>query len=80
MLLKVGNTIGIIYTTNIIESLNSQFRKVTKTKLIFSNDDSLLKMLYFAVECAENKCTRQYRDWDQVISQLNIVFSNILNP
>ena len=25
----------IIYTTNVIESLNSQFRKVTKTKLIF---------------------------------------------
>ncbi len=40
----------IIYTTNVIESLNSQFRKVTKTKLIFPNDDSLLKMLYLAVE------------------------------
>ena len=36
----------IIYTTNVIESLNSQFRKVTKTKLIFPTDESLLKMLY----------------------------------
>ena len=70
----------IIYTTNVIESLNSQFRKVTKTKLIFPNDDSLLKMLYFAVEHVERKWTRQYRDWDQVISQLNIVFNYILNP
>jgi Transposase and inactivated derivatives len=33
----------IIYTTNAIESLNSQFRKVTKTKLIFPNDESLMK-------------------------------------
>lgn len=38
----------IIYTTNVIESLNSQFRKVTKTKLIFPTDESLLKMLYFS--------------------------------
>ena len=42
----------IIYTTNVIESLNSQFRKVTKTKLIFPNDDSLMKILYLAVERA----------------------------
>ncbi|KYH24270.1 transposase, mutator family [Clostridium tepidiprofundi DSM 19306] len=40
----------IIYTTNVIESLNSQFRKVTKTKLIFPNDESLLKMLYLATQ------------------------------
>jgi len=39
----------IIYTTNAIESLNSQFRKVTKTKLIFPNDQSLMKMLYLAL-------------------------------
>lgn len=30
----------IVYTTNVIESLNSQFRKLTKIKLIFSNDYS----------------------------------------
>ncbi|QAA31102.1 IS256 family transposase [Clostridium manihotivorum] len=69
----------IIYTTNVIESLNSQFRKVTKTKLIFPNDDSLLKMLYLAVERVAKKWTRNYPDWDLVISQLNIVFSDILD-
>lgn len=69
----------IIYTTNVIESLNSQFRKVTKTKLIFPNDDSLLKMLYLAVERIAKKWTRNYPDWDLVINQLNIVFSDILD-
>ncbi len=64
----------IIYTTNVIESLNSQFRKVTKTKLIFPNDDSLLKMLYLAVERVAKKWTRNYPDWDLVINQLDIVF------
>ncbi|WP_234120032.1 IS256 family transposase [Clostridium hydrogenum] len=69
----------IIYTTNAIESLNSQFRKVTKTKLIFPNDDSLMKMLYLATQKVSKKWTRAYENWDLVISQLNILFSEILN-
>ena len=69
----------IIYTTNAIESLNSQFRKVTKTKLIFPNDESLMKMLYLATEKISTKWTRVYANWDFVISQLNILFSEILN-
>ena len=69
----------IIYTTNTIESLSSQFRKVTKTKLIFPNDDSLLKMLYLAVEHVAKKWTRSYSDWDLVINQLKIVFSDTLS-
>ncbi|MGK0469256.1 transposase, partial [Clostridium sp.] len=66
-------------TTNAIESLNSQFRKVTKTKLIFPNDESLMKMLYLATEKVSKKWTRIYPNWDLVISQLNILFSEILN-
>jgi putative transposase len=69
----------IIYTTNAIESLNSQFRKVTKTRLIFPNDDSLMKMLYLATEKISKKWNRTYANWDLVISQLNILFAEILN-
>ena len=69
----------IIYTTNVIESLNSQFRRVTKTKLIFPNDESLLKMLYLAVERVEKKWTRNYKDWDIVRNQLNIIFEEVLS-
>ena len=50
----------IIYTTNAIESLNSQFRKVTKTKLIFPSDESLMKMLYLATEKVSKRWTRVY--------------------
>lgn len=32
----------IIYTTDLIEGSHSQFRKVTKTKSLFPNDDSLI--------------------------------------
>ena len=38
----------IMYTTNIIEGLNRQYRKVTKTKSVFPSDTSLEKMLYLA--------------------------------
>jgi len=37
----------IIYTTNIIEGLNRQFRQITKNKPSFTNDDSLRRMLYY---------------------------------
>ena len=69
----------IIYTTNAIESLNSQFRKVTKTKLIFPSDESLMKMLYLATEKVSRKWTRVYENWDLVVSQLNILFEDVLN-
>jgi transposase-like protein len=68
----------IMYTTNAIESLNSQFRKVTKTKLIFPNDESLMKMLYLATERISKKWSRAYSDWDLVVNQLYILFDNIL--
>lgn len=68
----------IMYTTNVIESLNSQFRKVTKTKLIFPNDESLIKMLYLATEKVSKKWTRLYPNWDVVINQLNILFQEVL--
>lgn len=63
----------IIYTTNIIEGLNRQFRKVTKTKSVFPNDDSLKKMLYLAAQNITKKWTQRYKNWDIVIRQLEIM-------
>ena len=68
----------IMYTTNVIESLNSQFRKVTKNKKIFPTDDSLLKILYLAAEKVAKRWTRKYPNWDLVINQLKILFAEIL--
>ena len=63
----------IIYTTNIIEGLNRQFRKVTKTKSVFPNDESLRKMLYLASQNITKKWTQRYKNWDIVIRQLEIM-------
>jgi len=68
----------IIYTTNIIEGLHRQFRKVTKTKSVFPSDSSLEKMLYLASMNVMKKWTQRYRNWDQVLSQLMIMFQGRL--
>ncbi len=39
----------VIYTTNAVEALHRQFRKVTKSKSLFPNDDALKKMLYLSL-------------------------------
>lgn len=63
----------IIYTTNIIEGLNRQFRNVTKTKAVFPNDDSLRKMLYLSSQNITKKWMQRYKNWDIVIRQLEII-------
>lgn len=64
----------IIYTTNIIESLHRQYRKVTKSKTMFPSDSSLEKMLYLASRNVVKKWTQRYRNWDRVLSQLMILY------
>ena len=64
----------IMYTTNIIEGLHRQFRKVTKTKSIFPSDQSLEKMLYLASQNAMKKWTQRYKNWDCILNQLMIFF------
>lgn len=67
----------IIYTTNIIEGLNRQFRQITKNKPSLTNGDSLRRMLYLAsqriVKCWHARC----QNWDLVLSQLQILFADL---
>jgi len=64
----------IIYTTNIIESVHRQFRKLTKTKGAFPNENSLIKLLYLGIQNASKKWTMPIRNWSLTISQLAIFF------
>ncbi|CAI8200135.1 MAG: Uncharacterised protein [Arcobacter lacus] len=69
----------IIYTTNIIESIHRQFRKLTKTKGAFPNENSLLKLLYMGIQNANKKWTMPVRNWSLTISQLTIFFEGRLD-
>jgi putative transposase len=68
----------LIYTTNIVEALHRQFRKVTKSKTIFPNDDSLKKMLFLAYRDISKKWTMALRDWSIVISHFSVIFNERL--
>ena len=69
----------IMYTTNIIESVHRQFRKLTKTKGAFPNENSLLKLLYMGIQNAKMKWTQPVHNWSLTISQLAIFFEGRLD-
>jgi transposase-like protein len=69
----------VIYTTNTIESVHRQFRKLTKTKGAFPNENSLLKLLYLGIQNASKKWTMPIWNWSLTLSQLAIFFEGRLD-
>ena len=69
----------VIYTTNSIEAVHRQFRKLTKTKGGFPNEDSLMKLLYLGVQNASKKWTMPIQGWNIALSQLAIFFEGRLD-
>ena len=63
-----------IYTTNAVESLHRQFRKVTKSKSLFPNDDALKKMLFLAYKDISKKWTMPVRNWAIILTHFSIYF------
>ncbi len=69
----------VIYTTNIIESVHRQFRKLTKTKGAFPNENSLMKLLYMGIQNAQKKWSMPVWNWSLTLSQLAIFFEGRLD-
>lgn len=68
----------IIYTTNIVEGLHRQFRKVTKTKSLFSTEDALRKILFMAYKDIQKKWYKPIPNWPYIISQFSLNFKDRL--
>lgn len=66
----------IIYTTNSIESVNSQLRKVIKNKRVFPSDDSVFKALYLTIEYITAKWNMPIQNWGEAMAHFLIKFSN----
>lgn len=64
----------MIYTTNAVENLHRQFRKVTKNRSIFPSDDALTKMIFLAYRDISKKWKMTLPNWGLIISQLSIRF------
>ncbi|MCU8037994.1 IS256 family transposase [Shewanella sp. SM69] len=67
-----------IYTTNAVEAVHRQFRKLTKTKGGFASENSLLKLLYAGILKASERWTHPIQNWNLTLSQLSIHFEGRL--
>ncbi len=68
----------IVYTTNAIESLNFQLRKIIKSKGHFPSDDAATKLLFLALRNAEKKWRRAPISWNSALNQFAIQFEGRL--
>lgn len=66
----------IIYTTNAVEALHRQFRKITKNRAVFPSDEALTKLLYLAIRDISKKWTVPVRDWHSIITCLLAVYGD----
>lgn len=64
----------LIYTTNVIENLNRNIRKISKNKTSFPTEESLMKIVYFAIQNQLKKWDKITQNWGQILNQLKIAF------
>ena len=64
----------VIYTTNAIESLHSQLRKIIKTRGHFPNDDAATKLLWLALRNITADWGRPAREWREAMNQFAILY------
>ncbi|MEN2435608.1 IS256 family transposase [Weeksellaceae bacterium A-14] len=65
-----------IYTTNAIEAMHRQVRKVTKSKGAFTSDQALLKLIYLVIQDITKKWTMPIQNWGLTMQQLHIKFGD----
>jgi putative transposase len=66
-----------VYTTNTIEALNRQIRKIIKTRGSFPTEDSARKLLYLAITRAQRKWRHTY-NWSAALVAFRIHFGDRL--
>ena len=63
-----------IYTTNAIESMNMTLRKVLRNHRSFPSDESVMKVIYLAIQNISKKWTMPIRDWKAALNRFAIEF------
>lgn len=70
----------LIYTTNSIEGLNRQIRKVIKTRASFPNDKAALKLMFLAIRNITRKWRAASTYWKTALKEMAIQFGDRLVP
>jgi transposase-like protein len=65
----------VVYTTNTIEALNRQIRKIIKTRGHFPDHDAARKLLYLAITNAQ-KNWRTAHNWSSALAAFRIHFGD----
>jgi putative transposase len=68
----------MVYTTNAVEGLHRQIRKVTKTKGSFTSQMALEKLIYLTIKNISKKWNMPVQNWSLIIGQLDIFFTDRL--
>ena len=68
-----------VYTTNAIEALNRQVRKVIKTRSAFPTDDAALKLVFLALRNAQKTWGRPFPQFSLALAQFAIHFEGRLS-
>ena len=69
----------LIYTTNAVEAVHRQFRRLSKTKGGFPSEMALLKLLFIGLKHISNSWSKPVRNWKLTLNQLNIFFDGRLD-
>jgi len=64
----------VIYTTNAIESVNRQMRKILKTRGALPSDEAVFKLMYLALQRISKKWTRPISNWAGALNRFAIEF------
>ena len=66
----------VIYTTNAIESVHSQLRKIIKTRGHFPSDDAASKLIWLALRNITADWSRSTREWSEAMNQFAIAYGD----
>ncbi|WP_338925621.1 IS256 family transposase (plasmid) [Mycetohabitans endofungorum] len=69
----------IIYTTNSIESLHMQLRKIIKARGHFPSDEAALKLVWLALRNVIAKWTGSRHDWKSAMTQFALLYPERFN-
>lgn len=64
----------VVYTTNAIESLHSQLRKIIKTRGHFPSDDAATKLIWLALRNITTDWGRAAKEWRDAMNQFAILY------
>ncbi len=66
----------IIYTTNAIENINSQLRKIIKTRGHFPSDEAATKLIWLALRNITANWGSAAHDWKTAMNQFAILYAD----